>query len=71
MNREQLLTQIRTRKELQLAAIDTLRQSARALDEQIESLGRRAVSGAGGGHRPAKPFSDSKGLLLPRLKVKS
>jgi septal ring factor EnvC (AmiA/AmiB activator) len=40
------------------------------LDEQIESLGRRAVSGAGGGHRSAKPFSDSKGLLLPPVKGK-
>ena len=70
VNREQLLAQIRTRKELQLAAIDTLKQSARALDEQIESLGRRAVSGADGGYRPAKPFSDSKGLLLPPVKGK-
>ncbi len=70
VNREQLLTQIRTRKELQLAAIDSLRQSARALDEQIESLGRRSVSGADGGHRPAKPFSESKGLLLPPVKGK-
>ena len=69
-NREQLLAQIRSRKELQLAAIDTLRQSARALDEQIESLGRRAVSDAEGTHRPAKPFSDSKGLLLPPVKGK-
>jgi septal ring factor EnvC (AmiA/AmiB activator) len=69
-NREQLLAHIRTRKELQLAAIDTLRQSARALDEQIESLGRRAVSGADGGHQPVKPFSDSKGLLLPPVKGK-
>jgi septal ring factor EnvC (AmiA/AmiB activator) len=69
-NREQLLAQIRTRKELQLAAIDTLRQSARALDEQIASLGRRAVSGADGEHRPAKPFSGSKGLLLPPVKGK-
>ncbi|HSO60286.1 MAG TPA: peptidoglycan DD-metalloendopeptidase family protein [Desulfobacterales bacterium] len=70
VNREQLLAQIRNRKELQLAAIDTLRQSARALDEQIGSLGRRAVSGTDGGHRPAKPFSDSKGLLLPPVKGK-
>ena len=69
-NREQLLAQIRSRKELQLTAIDTLRQSARALDEQIESLGRRAVSAADGGHRSAKPFSDSKGLLLPPVKGK-
>jgi septal ring factor EnvC (AmiA/AmiB activator) len=68
--REQLLAQIRSRKELQLAAIDTLRQSARALDEQIESLRRQAVSGADGGHRPAKPFSDSKGLLLPPVRGK-
>jgi hypothetical protein len=67
VNREQLLALIRTRKELQLAAIDNLRQSARALDEQIESLGRRAVSAVDGGHRPVKPFSDSKGLS-PRLK---
>ncbi|MBI5578935.1 MAG: peptidoglycan DD-metalloendopeptidase family protein [Deltaproteobacteria bacterium] len=69
-NREKLLALIRTRKELQLAAIDNLRQSARALDEQIESLGRRAVSAADGGHRPVKPFSDSKGLLLPPVKGK-
>jgi septal ring factor EnvC (AmiA/AmiB activator) len=70
VNREQLLTQLRTRKELQLAAIDSLRQSSQALGEQIESLGRRAVSGADGGHRPAKPFADSKGLLLPPVKGK-
>jgi septal ring factor EnvC (AmiA/AmiB activator) len=69
-NREQLLALIRTRKELQLAAIDTLRQSAQALDEQIDSLGRRSGSGADGGQRPAKPFSDAKGLLLRPVKGK-
>lgn len=60
-NREHLLAQIRSRKELQQAVLENLKQSATELGQTIGGLSLRARSET---HRPAIPFADAKGLLI-------
>ena len=62
--RRRLLSEIRSRKSLELAAVDSLQQAAEALDKTIESFGRQEKSI----HQPEKkplqkPFSALKGVL--------
>lgn len=66
-NREHLLAQIRSRKELQQALLETLKQAAAELDHTIDALGRRERCEA---HRPATPFAAAKGLLIFPVKGK-
>lgn len=71
--RSKLLTAIRTRKTLEMAAIDALRQAAATLDEKINGLNRTRV-GVGGakprGNKGGRFFSLSKGLLNIPVKGK-
>lgn len=66
-NREHLLAQIRSRKELQQAALAALQQTAADLESTLTALDRRARPGA---HRPAAPFAGAKGLLIFPVKGK-
>lgn len=58
-----LLAEIRGKKSLQLAALETWKQSARELDEKIESLSFQASQSEPAANLPARPFSELKGLL--------
>jgi septal ring factor EnvC (AmiA/AmiB activator) len=69
--REALLTEIRGKKSLQLAAIESLKASSRALDRTVKSLKTAEPSAAS---PPAvvaeKPFAALKGLLMMPVKGK-
>ncbi len=60
-NRERLLAQIRSRKELQRAVLENLKQAAADLDQTIDGLSLRTRSET---HRPPIPFAAAKGLLI-------
>lgn len=66
-NREHLLARIRSRLELQQAALAALQQAADELESTLSTLDRRARSGS---HRPAAPFAAAKGLLIFPVKGK-
>ena len=66
-NREQLLSQIRSRKELQKAVLENLKQTAAELDQTIGGLSLHARSEA---DRPAISFAEAKGLLIFPVKGK-
>ena len=61
--RQALLADIRSKKSLQMAAIDALRQSAKDLDEKIRMLSLQQVRTETSFSVPDKPFADLKGLL--------
>ncbi|MFO7707609.1 MAG: peptidoglycan DD-metalloendopeptidase family protein [Desulfobacterales bacterium] len=60
-NREHLLAQIRSRKELQQAVLEALKQNAAELAETINAFNRRERAEI---HRPGVPFAAAKGLLI-------
>lgn len=60
-NREHLLSQIRSRKELQRAMLENLKQAAAELDQTIDGLSLHTRSET---HRPSIPFAEAKGLLI-------
>jgi septal ring factor EnvC (AmiA/AmiB activator) len=63
--RRQLLSEIRSKKSLELAAIESLQQAAEALDETIRSLGAERESIPLRKKKPLqKPFSALKGELI-------
>ncbi|MCU0558629.1 MAG: peptidoglycan DD-metalloendopeptidase family protein [Desulfobacterales bacterium] len=66
-NREHLLAQIRSRKELQRAVLENLKQAAAELDQAIDGLSLHARSET---HRPPIPFAEAKGLLIFPVKGK-
>ncbi len=66
-NREHLLAQVRSRMELQQAALAALHQAAAELESTLAALDRRSRSGS---HRPATPFAAAKGLLIFPVKGK-
>jgi len=69
--REKLLAEIRSKKSLQLAAIESLQASSRALDQTVESLD--VQSGPAETALPKvteKPFAALKGLLMMPVKGK-
>jgi septal ring factor EnvC (AmiA/AmiB activator) len=69
--REALLAEIRSKKSLQLAAIDSLKASARELDRTVEALGTAPNSGASLQTKMTeKPFAALKGLLMMPVKGK-
>jgi septal ring factor EnvC (AmiA/AmiB activator) len=59
--RQQLLAQIRDRRELTLASLDALRQAAAALERQIQSFEGEPPAAAQG--PPTPPFAARKGVL--------
>ncbi|WP_372678457.1 peptidoglycan DD-metalloendopeptidase family protein [Desulfosarcina sp.] len=69
--REDLLAEIREKKSLQLAVIESLKTSARALDQTVESFNTEPLAA---GPRQAmvaeKPFAALKGLLMMPVKGK-
>ena len=69
--REALLAEIREKKSLQLAAIESLKTSARALDQTVESFKTEPLA-AGPVHAMVaeKPFAALKGLLMMPVKGK-
>lgn len=66
-NREELLARIRSRLELQQAALEALQQAAAELESTLSALGRRVRSGS---QPPAAPFAAAKGLLIFPVKGK-
>jgi murein hydrolase activator len=69
--REALLAEIRGKKSLQLAAIESLKASARALDRKVEAFNTAALPAASSPIMPAeKPFAALKGLLMMPVKGK-
>jgi septal ring factor EnvC (AmiA/AmiB activator) len=70
-NRERLLTRVRSEKDLRLAAIESLKEAARALDWKIQGLTRSPAAPGAGGVPPApRPFATLKGLLILPVKGK-
>jgi septal ring factor EnvC (AmiA/AmiB activator) len=61
--RSGLLTEVRRRKDLQLALVQELHQAADRLDHKFASLGRQQLSLQQPSNAKPKPFSDFKGLL--------
>ena len=69
--REALLTEIRGKKSLQLAAIESLKTSARALDQAVESFKTEPPLASSPPFKVAeKPFEALKGLLMLPVKGK-
>jgi murein hydrolase activator len=67
--REELLTEIRGKKSLQLAAIASLEASARELDRTVSDMGHGSASSVAlPTEVPVKPFTDLKGLLMMPVK---
>ncbi len=62
--RKSLLSDIRSQKTLELAAIDALTQSANELDSKIQSLTTKMAGEQPDNNFPQKDFSDYKGLLI-------
>jgi septal ring factor EnvC (AmiA/AmiB activator) len=62
--RNRLLEEIRSQKDLELAAIDALTQSAEELDQKIKLLSTTMDSGAADKNTAELLFSDQKGLLI-------
>jgi septal ring factor EnvC (AmiA/AmiB activator) len=69
--REALLKEIRSKKSLQLAALESLKKSARALDQTVASLQTDRPPPPSPPHKVAeKPFAALKGLLMMPVKGK-
>jgi septal ring factor EnvC (AmiA/AmiB activator) len=69
--REALLAEIREKKSLQLAAIESLKSSARALDQTVKSFKTEPpVGGPPQAMVAEKPFAALKGLLMMPVKGK-
>jgi murein DD-endopeptidase MepM/ murein hydrolase activator NlpD len=69
--REELLTEIRGKKSLQLAALESLKASTRALDQTLDAFKTEPPAEAAALPIPAeKPFSALKGLLMMPVKGK-
>jgi septal ring factor EnvC (AmiA/AmiB activator) len=68
--RAKLLAHVRKKKSAQLAAIESLKQAARDLDEKIKKLGVGSTSAAAQEHTAAEPFQAYKGLLKMPVKGK-
>ena len=66
--RRRLLAEIRSQKDLELAAIDALTQAASELDGKINSLDRDTVALKGEKNFSPKDFSSHKGLLIMPVK---
>jgi septal ring factor EnvC (AmiA/AmiB activator) len=63
-HREALLTRIRGQQELQRSAIESLKEAARDLEREIQSLGQRVEGPALRAPGSMKPLASLKGLLI-------
>ncbi len=61
--RQEILSDVRSQKSLQMAALANLKQSAEALDEKIKMLLLQQVQTEPTFNLPARPFAGLKGLL--------
>lgn len=68
--RKKILAQIRNQKSMELAAIETLMNSAQALDSKIRSIRKGPVSSSDSQNRAEKPIAAFKGLLKMPVKGK-
>ncbi len=68
--RSGLLVRVRKEKSVQEAAIESLKQAARDLDEKIKNLGVRSTLAPSEEYRTVKPFQAFKGLLKMPVKGK-
>jgi septal ring factor EnvC (AmiA/AmiB activator) len=68
--REALLARIRGQQEIQRAAIESLKEAARELEREIQSLSRRYEGDVLRPAKPSKPLVSSKGLLIFPVKGK-
>jgi len=68
--RAKLLAHVRKEKSVQLAAVESLKQAARDLDEKIKKLGVGSTSAAAQEYTAAEPFQAYKGLLKMPVKGK-
>jgi len=66
--RSGLLVRVRKEKSVQEAAIESLKQAARDLDEKIKNLGMRSTLAPSEEYRTVKPFQAFKGLLKMPVK---
>ena len=69
-NRSRLLAKIQSEKDLQLAALESMKITAKKLDRAIESLAAQPLQKAPKGAPPLGPFSEHKGLLKMPIKGK-
>ena len=68
--RKKILVQIREQKAMELAAIETLKNSARELDDKIRFMGRQPAASSGFKNREEKSIAAFKGLLKMPVKGK-
>ncbi len=68
--RTKLLARIRNQKSLELAAIESLKESAKDLDAKLNSLTPQAPAVTGPGKTSEKPITNFKGLLIIPVKGK-
>jgi septal ring factor EnvC (AmiA/AmiB activator) len=68
--RAKLLAHVRKKKSAQLAAIESLKQAARDLDEEIKKLGVGSTSAVAQEYTASEPFQAYKGLLKMPVKGK-
>ncbi len=61
--RKKILDQIRDQKAMELAAIESLKRSARQLDNKIRSMGKQTVTSSDSEDRAEKQIAAFKGLL--------
>lgn len=64
-NRERVLDEIRSRKSLELAAIDSFKQAATELDQKIQELGRRLAKAAAAPPAPPASAAGKEGPDVP------
>ena len=68
--RKKILAQIRDQKAMELAAIESLKRSARQLDNKIRSMGNQTVTASNSENRSEKQIAAFKGLLKMPVKGK-
>jgi len=68
--RTKLLARIRNQKSLELAAIESLKESAKDLDDKLKSLTPHVPVVTDPGNTPEKPITNFKGLLIIPVKGK-
>ena len=68
--RKKILAQIRNQKAMELAAIESLKNSAKELDNKIRSIRKQPVTPSNSENRAEKPIAAFKGLLKMPVKGK-
>ena len=68
--RKKILVQIQNQKSMELAAIETLKNSAKELDREINAIGNQSISPPTSRNLTEKPITSFKGLLKMPVKGK-